>query len=660
MKKTLQFLVLLCAALPFAVQAQLSETFNTVSLTAVTVGTATVNYGGLPAGWTQINADNLTPNAAVSYMGTNAWATRLVTYASGATDTVAQSISWYTPAGTSNDYLISPQMTGITASTYLTWNGLAPDANYPDGYQVKVSTTGTAQTDFTTTLTTVSAENSSGFTLHAISLAAYAGQNIYVAFVNNSNDQYILWIDDIQTTTITNLDAQMVSLNINRFTPTNTNTTIAGTIYNNGIPITSLDIAWTDGGAPHTATLSGLNIAPYSTYNFSHTVSFNQAAANEFTITATITGVNNGGTESDITNNMATTKLSAVNNPPTKNVVIEEGTGTWCGWCPRGAVAMEYEDLAHTDGSFIGIAVHNNDPMTVANYDAGAAFSGFPGCNVDRNLLGGSVSNQLFDAYYNAFSGLTAPVAPSCTYSYNATSKTITIEASAAFKTKITDAMNLLCVITEDDVHGTTTAWDQHNYYSSQTNNLALNGAGHNWQNETDPVLAANMYYDHVGRALLSAGNYAGDAGSVPGPVVDGYTATKTYTYAIPADENPAKLHIVIMVLDQTTGVIWNAKEVAFNPNVGITNVAAEEVNLTVAPNLTNGGQVNVNFETKGGNATLQVYGYNGQVAYSQNLGQVNGKQSVAVNTADLAAGAYFVAVTINGVTHVQHLTVTK
>lgn len=28
----------------------------------------------------------------------------------------------------------------------------------------------------------------------------------------------------------------------------------------------------------------------------------------------------------------------------TRNVVVEEGTGTWCGWCPRGIVGMEKND----------------------------------------------------------------------------------------------------------------------------------------------------------------------------------------------------------------------------------------------------------------------------------------------------------------------------
>lgn len=54
----------------------------------------------------------------------------------------------------------------------------------------------------------------------------------------------------------------------------------------------------------------------------------------------------------------------------TSNVVAEEGTGTWCGWCPYGMGIMDY--FAHKydgrDGrsKFIPVAVHSGDPMQPA------------------------------------------------------------------------------------------------------------------------------------------------------------------------------------------------------------------------------------------------------------------------------------------------------
>lgn len=68
-----------------------------------------------------------------------------------------------------------------------------------------------------------------------------------------------------------------------------------------------------------------------------------------------------------------------------RKVVVEEGTGTWCGYCPRGIVAMEAMAEKYPD-NFIGIAVHSGDEMQVdgSYYPVLNYFSGFPGCIVNR------------------------------------------------------------------------------------------------------------------------------------------------------------------------------------------------------------------------------------------------------------------------------------
>lgn len=71
-----------------------------------------------------------------------------------------------------------------------------------------------------------------------------------------------------------------------------------------------------------------------------------------------------------------------------RTTVMEEFTGTWCGWCPRGAVGMEAlkEDFK-TD--FIGIAIHKKDPMEIAEYaDILENVSSFPGCHLNRAISG--------------------------------------------------------------------------------------------------------------------------------------------------------------------------------------------------------------------------------------------------------------------------------
>jgi hypothetical protein len=132
------------------------------------------------------------------------------------------------------------------------------------------------------------------------------------------------------------------------------------------------------------------------------------------------------------TNVTAAKKFNTVSQIVEKNVVIEEGTGTWCGWCPRGAVAMEYMYDTYPT-RFIGVAVHNADPMTVTEYDDGANLSGFPGCNVDRALKDESVSSTLFEGYYNARKDLTIPAAITATASWSGANFTFAV--TSTFKT---------------------------------------------------------------------------------------------------------------------------------------------------------------------------------------------------------------------------------
>ena len=51
----------------------------------------------------------------------------------------------------------------------------------------------------------------------------------------------------------------------------------------------------------------------------------------------------------------------------TRKVVVEDFTGMWCGWCPRGIAAMEYMQK-HYPESFIGIAAHDGDVLSTPDY----------------------------------------------------------------------------------------------------------------------------------------------------------------------------------------------------------------------------------------------------------------------------------------------------
>lgn len=162
------------------------------------------------------NVDNLTPNAAVAYV-TDSWIRR-EDFVNNVADSCAFSTSWYTPAGVSNDWMWTPAIANIPANSELSWNAVTYDPAYPDGYEVRIMTvapTGGAgaignQITNSTVLFTVVAEATT-WTSHSVSLSAYAGQTVYIGFRNNSNDKFILLIDDIKVEALTSFDASILS-----------------------------------------------------------------------------------------------------------------------------------------------------------------------------------------------------------------------------------------------------------------------------------------------------------------------------------------------------------------------------------------------------------------------------------------------------------------
>jgi hypothetical protein len=151
----------------------------------------------IPASWTLHDVDGNTPNSQVSFID-DAWVIGMT----GSGDLVAMSTSFYSPAGTADDWLVTPPV-AIGAASTLVFEARSPDSGFPDGYEVRISTTGADVADFmgTEPLLTVEEEQST-FTEHTIDLAAagYADETVWIAWRNTSTDKFVLQVDDIEIT----------------------------------------------------------------------------------------------------------------------------------------------------------------------------------------------------------------------------------------------------------------------------------------------------------------------------------------------------------------------------------------------------------------------------------------------------------------------------
>jgi hypothetical protein len=595
----------------------------------------------LPTGWTQLNIDGLTPATGVSFMATSAWIAR--PKATGSTDNQAVSTSWYTPAGTSNDWLISPSIAvPATGVNVVQFDAMAPDANYLDGFKVYISTSPITASSLPTTavLTVPAAANT--YTSYSASLASFAGQNIYVAIQNYSNDMYLLFVDNFKVRTVVNNDAILSSASLNRYSAVSTNNNLVLDVKNDGAnAITALTVNWND-GTDHIQTITGLNIAPGASANVTHPTAVSYATVVEKNINVTITAVNGAV---DATNVTAAKKINTVSQIVEKTVVIEEGTGTWCVWCPRGAVAMEYMYDTYPT-RFIGVAVHNGDPMTVTEYDNGADLSGFPGCNVDRALKDESVSKTLFEGYYNTRKDITIPAAIAATATWNGAN--VSVAVTSTFKTVFANANYRLGVIMiEDNVTGTSAAYNQANAYAGGTN-----GVMGGFESLPNPVPAAQMVYDHVGRALL--GGYDGQAASVPAVITNNQAVNYTFNYTVPATSKRYLMSAIAVLIDNTTGEIINATKVALTA-AGVEEVAT--IGMEVYPNPAS-GSVTVKFDATNADYAVAITDLSGRQVAARTITNANGSQTVEMPIEGLATGNYLVTVSSNGASFTQNLMV--
>ncbi len=566
----------------------------------------------------------------------------------GATTGKMAYCTWNTGGSSANDqWLITPQVTIANGDILNFWIQRA--YTYADAVDILLSTTGNSTTDFTETIDNLTWNGSASvdWIEKNYDLSAYNGQQVYIAFrehvADNQGDGAAILLDDVRIGSPEPWDAALTQLTINPYV-TLGNVDITGDIKNNGAnTITDIDLTWSDGTNQYTDNLTGLSIVAGATYSFTHTTQLNVANAQAYNIKAWVTLVDDAFHGNDT----ATTVIAGVTEIPVKKVVGEEAGGTWCGWCVRGIVALK--DLAHYHpDDWIGIAVHNQDPMTVAAYDGSMNVGGYPSGYVDR---AGETDPSTFADVYAERVQMVAPVKIEVVNTaWDPNTNTISYDVKATFVTQLSGDYRLNAVITEDNVSGTSSGWEQHNYYSSSSQNIDLiDWEGINYKNLSDPIPAANMVYNEVARAIL--GGFNGTSGSVPSAVNAGDVATYSYNYVVPADQKAQDMHLIGFIIDNNSGEILNGDMVESPYFVNVENIN-ENSSINIFPNPST-GIVNV----KGAeNSTIEVLNSIGQVVLTVN----NASNMESVNLSAYNEGTYIVRVITNNNITVKKINIVK
>ncbi len=592
---------------------------------------------GLPTTWTVIDNDGNTPNSATANLSSAGW--HEVTQSGNG---VVGNTSWYTPAGAADDWLITPQIAIPAGATnpYFLYDVRSPDASYPNDYKVLVSTTGTSMSDFTAVTGTLVPTTTS--TTNGVDLSNYAGQSVYIALQDVSNNKFVLFIDNVQVVELESTEISLENVAYNQYVGSPNTQSLSVTVKNNGADdITAYTVNWSYGGNDYSYNVTGVSLGFNETHeqDVDLDIAITAAGATDFTVDVEVSG------DADATNNDSDGTIYGLSEVPQKRVVLEEATGTWCGWCPRGAVGLDDIEAAEGD-NVIGIAVHNGDPMAVAEHDGNMNVSGYPSANGDRILRAFDPGN--FQQAYDVLKELVSPADVSVAATYDAASGNVTVTPTVTFKTDLTGDYSVSVIAIEDWVQGTGTGFNQANYYAN-----GAAGTMGGYESLPNPVLAADMYYRHVSRGFVNGG-FEGDDAVVPNTVVAETAYSTDYTYTIPTDVSQGHLEFAVILIDNSNGTILNGSKTHGITNiVGVKEFSGE---FTLSPNPTN--DVFTLKSSTDVDATVRIVNSLGQVVdtYVNNT-LLSGS---TYDVSNYKAGVYFVTITEGNKIATKRLVISK
>ena len=529
------------------------------------------NSGVVPGNFATYDLDGLTTNSSIQNICPFTGSFVVCQYLG---ETFAASPSLFTSPGTANDWIVTPaiSLANNSNSKLLRFDVSSADPNYNDGVEVYVSATGNTPADF---LSTTALYNSTAggepatWTTRNVDISAYSGQTIYIAFRNHSYNKLVLGIDNIEVSELSDNNIELTSLNFPQYTTIPTLIDIDGVLTNiGGNTINSLDITWSDGTNYYTDNLSGLNILSNTTYNFTHNTQLNMSSSGNITVSVEVDNVN-ATIDPDTSNNFLSLVVHDVPFIPTKRVVIEESSGTWCPFCPLGIVGMETIEQQYPN-TVIPIAVHNGDIMTNSIYDAGMNMTNWPSARIDRAILANgtqAVTAAGFLAHYDERIKVFSPVELTANANFNASNREIIVNITGDFATNLFGDYRFNAVIIEHAVG----PYNQANNYVGDQPPLIAPLSGINFSSASNP---ANIIHNNVARTIL--GGFNGVVGSLPATILENSTHTYQYTHILPANENENNIQVVCMVIDNNNGEILNGVkvdlEMSTNTNNDITN----------------------------------------------------------------------------------------
>ncbi len=216
-----------------------------------------------------------------------------------------------------------------------------------------------------------------------------------------------------------------------------------------------------------------------------------------------------------------------------KNVILEEFTGIYCGYCPDGHVKAKAVKDANPNDVFImnvhagGYATPNgNDPDFRTSFGDALAnqsgLTGYPAGTVNRHVFSGSATamgRSAWEASANTILGESSYVNVALESTIDYITREVVVDVELYFTANGASSINLNVALTQNSVEGPQ--------------------SGASGFNPSQILENGNYNHGHMLRHLLT-----GQWGDVITTTTSGTTVTRQYTYTLPANLNGVDLEL--------------------------------------------------------------------------------------------------------------------
>ena len=475
-----------------------------------------------------------------------------------------------------------------------------------------------------------------------IDVSAACG-NANVQFAFNYQDGggwlYGLGIDDFALFAPYNFDVAMESLNM----PTtlglnNAPFTFEGTLRNyGGATITSATINYSvNGGTPVTESLSGLSIAPYDTYTWTHTTAWNPSTTGTYSVDFYALPIN-GTFDQNTSNDNLNVSLEVLTATADRVVLAEEFTSSTCGPCASfnpGYKQLLDANSANTETGRVTSVKYQmnwpspgNDPaynQEAADRRVAYGISGVPDVVYSGSNIPTSQANIDIVKDVPSLANLSAE--------WSATGNYIQCDATVNALADLGSNVVLHMAMIEKQIN-----------HSIQTN-------------------GETVFY-HVFRKFMDGSNGHSMSNMTAGNTYTHYANSTISVNAAPAQGSfdfwigTSNMDVIVWLQNTTTGEVLQSAYGKYTTS-GINEMDDVARFIAVYPNPSNEvAGIELDLIDRS-DVTLNLVNSLGQTVYTSAKSLDAGIQKIEVSTASLSAGLYFINVNVDGISKTLRLNV--